>query len=245
MDFFFHIGRYFALLGHSLQRAEKRSVFIRQIFLEIDKIGISSVGIAAFISFFFGAVMALQTSYNMDTPLLPDYLVGLGTRDAILLEFSSTILCLILAGKVGSNIASEIGTMRVTEQIDALEIMGLNSASFIVLPKIFAAILSFPLLTILSMGVGIFGGWLAGVMTGEVASEQYIYGIQYMFIPYYIVYSLVKTVVFSFVIITISCYYGYYTEGGALEVGRSSTRAVVSSSLVILIFNLLITNIML
>lgn len=245
MDFFYHIGRYFALLKLSMQRAEKRSVFIHQIFVEIDKIGISSVGIAAIISFFFGAVMALQTSYNMSTPLLPDYLVGLGTRDAILLEFSSTILCLILAGKVGSNIASEIGTMRVTEQIDALEIMGVNSANFIILPKMFAAVLSFPLLTILSMGVGIFGGWMAGVVSGEVASEQFIYGIQYAFIPYYVVYSLVKTVVFAFIIITISCYYGYYTEGGALEVGRASTRAVVSSSLVILIFNLLITNIML
>lgn len=245
MDFFYHIGKYFALLKLSLQRAEKRSVFIHQTFIEIDKIGISSVGIAAIISFFFGAVMALQTSYNMSTPLLPDYLVGLGTRDAILLEFSSTILCLILAGKVGSNIASEIGTMRVTEQIDALEIMGVNSANFIILPKMLAAIISFPLLTILSMGVGIFGGWLAGIVSGEVASEQFIYGIQYSFIPYYVVYSLVKTVVFAFIIITISCYHGYYTEGGALEVGRASTRAVVSSSLVILIFNLLITNIML
>ena len=245
MDFFYHIGRYFALLKLSMQRAEKRSVFVHQIFVEIDKIGISSVGIAAIISFFFGAVMALQTSYNMSTPLLPDYLVGLGTRDAILLEFSSTILCLILAGKVGSNIASEIGTMRVTEQIDALEIMGVNSANFIILPKIFAAVVSFPLLTILSMGVGIFGGWMAGVVSGEIASEQFIYGIQYASIPYYVIYSLVKTVVFSFINITISCYYGYYTEGGALEVGRASTRAVVSSSLVILIFNLLITNIML
>lgn len=245
MDFFYHIGRYFALLKLSMQRAEKRTVFIHQIFVEIDKIGISSVGIAAIISFFFGAVMALQTSYNMSTPLLPDYLVGLGTRDAILLEFSSTILCLILAGKVGSNIASEIGTMRVTEQIDALEIMGVNSANFIILPKMFAAVFSFPLLTILSMGVGIFGGWMAGVVSGEVPSEQFIYGIQYAFIPYYVIYSLVKTVFFAFIIITISCYYGYYTEGGALEVGRASTRAVVSSSLVILIFNLLITNIML
>lgn len=245
MDFLFHIGRYFSLIKLSLQRAEKRSVFTRQIFIEIDKIGISSVGIAAFISFFFGAVMALQTSYNMSSPMLPDYLVGLGTRDAILLEFSSTILCLILAGKVGSNIASEIGTMRVTEQIDALETMGINSANFIVLPKIFAAVISFPLLTILSMGVGIFGGWSAGVITGEISSEQFIYGVQYLFIPYYIIYSIVKTIVFAFIIITISCYYGFYTEGGALEVGRASTRAVVSSSLVILIFNLLITNIML
>jgi len=245
MQFFFHIGRYFSLLVLSMHRPEKRQVFIRQIFLEIDKVGLSSVGITAFISFFFGAVMALQTAYNMDTPLLPDYLVGLGTRDAILLEFSSTILCLILAGKVGSNIASEIGTMRVTEQIDALEIMGVNSANFLVMPKLIAAILIFPFLSGLSMFVGIFGGWVAGVVTGEVMSSEYIYGIQYAFRPYYVLYGLVKTLFFAYIIISVSAYYGYFTEGGALEVGRASTRAVVSSSLAILISNLLITNIML
>lgn len=242
---FYHLGKYFHLLVLSMQRPQKRSIFFRQLFLEIDKVGLSSLGIVAFISFFFGAVMALQTANNMDTPLLPDYLVGLGTRDAILLEFSSTILCLILAGKVGSNIASEIGTMRVTEQIDALEIMGINSAHFLILPKIVAALLIFPFLCGVSMIVGIFGGWAAGVVSGEVSSAEYIYGIQYAFVPYYAYYSFVKTTFFAFIIISISSYFGYFTEGGALEVGRASTKAVVSSSLFILIFNLLITNIML
>jgi len=245
MKLFYHLGKYFHLLALSMQRPEKRSLFLKQLFVEIEKIGLSSLGISAFISFFFGAVMALQTAYNMESPLLPDYLVGLGTRDSILLEFSSTILCLILAGKVGSNIASEIGTMRVTEQIDALEIMGVNSAHFLIMPKITASILIFPFLSAVSMIVGIFGGWVAGVVSGEVLSAEYIYGIQYAFIPYYIVYSFVKTIVFAFIIISISSYFGYYTEGGALEVGRSSTKAVVNSSLFILIFNLLITNIML
>lgn len=229
------------MLSLSMQRPQKRSLFIRQLFLEIEKVGLSSVGISAFISFFFGAVMALQTAYNMTTPLLPDYLVGLGTRDAIMLEFSSTILCLILAGKVGSNIASELGTMRVTEQIDALEIMGVNSANFLILPKTLAAIIIFPFLGILSMVVGLIGGWASGAVT----TSEYIYGIQYAFVPYYIVYSTVKNLFFAFIIVTISSYFGYYTDGGALEVGKSSTRAVVNSSLAILIANLLITNIML
>jgi phospholipid/cholesterol/gamma-HCH transport system permease protein len=240
-----HIGKYFQFLLLSMNRPEKRKIFWKQAFFEIDKLGIGSISITIIISFFFGAVMALQTAYNMDTPLLPDYLVGLGTRDAILLEFSSTILCLILAGKVGSSIASEIGTMRVTEQIDALEIMGVNSAHFILLPKIVAAIFFFPVLTGISMVVGITGGWVAGVASGEVPSAEFIYGLQYMFVPYYAFYSMVKTVFFAFIIVTVSSYYGYYTSGGALEVGRASTKAVVSSSLLILIFNLLITNIML
>ena len=192
-----------------------------------------------------GAVLTLQTAYNMTNPLYPDYLIGLGTRDSIFLEFSSTIVGLILAGKVGYNIASEIGNMRVTQQIYALEIMGVNSANFLILPKVTAAICTFPVLCIVSMIVGISGGWAAGELSGEVPTSQFVYGIQYMFIPYYILYSLIKITVFGVIITSISSYFGYFTDGGALEVGRSSTKAVVNSTLVILIFNLILTSVLL
>jgi phospholipid/cholesterol/gamma-HCH transport system permease protein len=192
-----------------------------------------------------GAVITLQTAYNIVSPIIPRYMVGLAARDSIILEFSSTIVCLILAGKVGSNIASEIGTMRVTEQIDALDIMGINSAGFLVLPKVLASVSIFPLLVGISMGVGIAGGWLAGISTGVVPSAEFVYGLQYGFIPFYVFYSLIKSVVFAFIIATISAYWGYFTSGGALEVGKSSTKAVVVSSIQILLFNLLLTQLLL
>ncbi len=211
----------------------------------MEVLGINSTGIVAIISFFMGAVITIQTAYNTESPLFPAYLIGLAARDSILLEFSSTIVALILAGKVGSNIASEIGTMRVTEQIDALEIMGVNSAAYLILPKIVALMIIAPFLSVLSMAVGIVGGWIAGTTVGVVSTPDYIYGIQYAFIPYYITYSLIKSVVFAFIITTVSSYHGYYTRGGALEVGRSSTLAVVHSSVVILLFNLILTQLML
>jgi len=245
MKFFAHIGKYIILLKNALSKPEKPKMYYRQITMELEKIGINSIGIVVIISFFFGAVITLQTANNMENPLFPDYLVGLTTRDSMLLEFTSTILCLILAGKVGSNIASEIGTMRVTEQIDALEIMGVNSASFLIFPKIIAAVFIFPFLSLISMVVGLFGGWVIGIVTGEVPSQEYIYGIRYAFIPFYMLYGIVKTVIFSFLIITVSSYFGYYTEGGALDVGRASTKAVVNSMVSILIFNLIITQLML
>lgn len=192
-----------------------------------------------------GAVITLQTAYNTENPIYPTYLIGLGCRDSILLEFSSTIVALILAGKVGSNIASEIGTMRVTEQIDALEMMGVNSACFLILPKIIATLFFNPFLNLISIIVGIVGGWLAGTMTGVITSEDFIYGIQYAFIPYYVTYSMIKTVIFAFIITSISAYQGYYVEGGSLEVGRASTKAVVYSSLVVLLFNVILTQLLL
>jgi phospholipid/cholesterol/gamma-HCH transport system permease protein len=245
MKVFFHVGRYTMFMRRVFGRPEKHSLFIKQIVKEIDQLGVSSIGIVAIISVFMGAVITLQTAYNIDSPLIPKYTVGLAARDSIILEFSSTILSLILAGKVGSNIASEIGTMRVTEQIDALEIMGINSASFLVLPKIVAFILILPFLVMLSMGIGIIGGYLAGTLTGVVPSSEFIYGIQYAFRPFYIVYSLIKSVFFAFIISSVSAYWGYHTNGGALEVGRSSTVAVVVSSVQILLFNLLLTQLLL
>ncbi|NOQ25314.1 MAG: ABC transporter permease [Bacteroidales bacterium] len=245
MSFFYHVGKYFLLLNRVFARPEKHSVYYKETLKEIQKQGIDSMGIVAIVSVFMGAVITIQTAYNIENPLLPTYLIGLGARDSIILEFSSTIVALILAGKIGSNIASEIGTMRVTEQIDALEIMGVNSASYLILPKIVASVIFAPFLTLLSMIVGITGGWLAGIAAGVVTTENYIYGIQYAFVPYYITYSVIKIVVFVFLITTISAFYGYYTSGGSLEVGKSSTKAVVRSSIFILLFNVILTQLLL
>jgi len=245
MKILYHTGRYFILLAKVFSKPEKSKVYLRLIVREIDSLGINSLGIVIIISVFMGAVITLQTAYNLENPLIPTYLIGLTARDSILLEFSSTIVGLILAGKVGSNIASEIGTMRITEQIDALEIMGVNSASYLILPKIIAAVLINPFLTIISIFVGISGGYLASVVTHAVTPDSYLYGIHYVFIPFYITYALVKTVVFAFIITSIPAYHGYYASGGALEVGRSSTRAVVFSSVLILLFNVLLTQLLL
>ncbi|MGC9470975.1 MAG: MlaE family ABC transporter permease [Bacteroidales bacterium] len=226
-------------------KPEKRIMYYRQTVREMEALGLNSVGIVLIISVFMGAVITLQTAYNTENPFLPSYLIGLGCRDSMILEFSSTMVALILAGKVGSNIASELGTMRVTEQIDALEIMGVNSASYLILPKIIACLLVFPLLTLLSMVVGVAGGWLAVVFTRVITPTDFIYGIQYAFIPFYITYSVIKMVVFAFLITSISSYHGYYSYGGSLEVGISSTRAVVHSSVFILLFNVILTQLIL
>lgn len=245
MKIFYHIGRYFLLLVKVFSRPEKFKIYYKETIKEIDKLGLNSIGIVAIISIFMGAVITIQTAYNTESPIYPAYLIGLTARDTLLLEFSSTIVALILAGKIGSNIASEIGSMRVTEQIDALEIMGVNSANYLILPKITAAILFAPFLTLMSMVIGIGGGWIAGVSTGVMTSQDYIYGIQYAFIPYYITYAVIKIVIFAFLITTISAYHGYYSYGGSLEVGRSSTKAVVHSSIFILLFNVILTQLLL
>lgn len=245
MRLFFHIGRYFILLTKVFSKPEKTKILLKSVVREMDNLGINSLGIVVIISVFMGAVITLQTAYNLENPLIPTYLVGLTARDSMILEFSSTIVGLILAGKVGSNIASEIGTMRITEQIDALEIMGVNSASHLIMPKIIAAVLINPFLTIISIFVGIVGGYLASVFTGAITPDSYIHGIHYAFIPFYITYALVKTVFFAFIITSVPAYHGYYSSGGALEVGKSSTMAVVYSSVLILLFNVLLTQLML
>jgi phospholipid/cholesterol/gamma-HCH transport system permease protein len=238
-------GLYFLFLKKVFSKPERASVYYRQTMFEFVSLGLTSIGIITIISFFMGAVITLQTAYNTENPIYPTYLIGLGCRDSIILEFSSTVAALILAGKVGSSIASEIGTMRVTEQIDALEIMGINSASYLVLPKIIATLFFNPILTLISICVGIFGGWVAGTTTGVITSENFIYGIQYAFIPYYITYSLIKTVFFAFIITSVSSFQGYHVDGGSLEVGRSSTKAVVYSSVLILLFNVILTQLLL
>lgn len=242
---FQHVGKYFILLGRVFSKPEKIKIYYKETIKELDKLGLNSIGIVAIISVFMGAVITIQTAYNTENPMLPAYLIGLTARDSMLLEFSSTIVALILAGKIGSNIASEIGTMRVTEQIDALEIMGVNSASYLILPKIIATVFFSPFLCLMSMIIGIFGGWIAGVSVGVITTQDYIYGIQYAFIPYYIVYALIKMAIFAFLITSISAYHGYYSYGGSLDVGKSSTKAVVRSSIFILLFNVILTQLLL
>jgi phospholipid/cholesterol/gamma-HCH transport system permease protein len=226
-------------------KPEKFKIFRKRTFDEIQTIGINSLPIVALMSVFIGGVIALQTASNMDNPILPDYTIGYITRSSTILELSPTIISLILAGKVGSNVASEIGTMRITEQIDALEIMGVNSLTYLVLPKIVAAVIFFPILITFSMTLGIVGGWLSLVIADLSTTETYLIGIRYYFKTGDIVYALTKTVVFGFLIVSISSFYGYYSKGGSLDVGRSSTQAVVSSSIAILIANFLLTQMIL
>lgn len=238
-------GRYLIFLSRVFSRPGKGRIYLKQTLLEIESLGLNSVGIVIIISVFIGAVITLQTRYNLENPMLPLYIIGLTARDTILLEFSSTMVGLILAGKVGSNIASEIGHMRITEQIDALEMMGVNSASYLILPKIIATVIFNPFLTAISMAVGLFGGWMASIITGAITSSDYIYGIQYFFIPFYITYALIKTIFYAFIITSVSSFYGYYVKGGALEVGRASTKGVVYSSILILLTDVILTQLML
>tara|TARA_B100000900_G_scaffold111027_1_gene92778 strand:- start:1626 stop:2327 length:702 start_codon:yes stop_codon:yes gene_type:complete len=223
---------------------EKPKAFKKQLILELEKIGLQSIGIVLFISFFVGGVVSIQTALNLQNPLLPTYLIGLASRDSLILEFSPTMISLILAGKVGSSIASEIGSMRVSEQIDALEIMGVNSASFLILPKIIASLFFFPCLVILSMAIGMIGAWVGGLSV-DVTTSDFLYGLQYEFIPFYIKYAIIKTLFFAFLVSSISSYFGYHSKGGAISVGKSSTEAVVYSSIFILVFNFILTKIIL
>jgi phospholipid/cholesterol/gamma-HCH transport system permease protein len=245
MKLFFHIGRYFMLLFRVFSTPEKLSVYWRQIIYEINSIGIGSLTIVAIISVFMGGVITIQAAFGFSSPWIPLYAVGFTTRESIILEFSPTIVSLILAGKVGSNIASEIGAMRITEQIDALEIMGVNSAGYLILPKIIAAVFINPFLIAISMFLGVLGGYVMGLSTGACTSYQYIFGIQAYFEPWKLYYAFTKVAVFAFIITSVASYCGYYTSGGALEVGKSSTTAVVISSVLILIFNLILTQLFL
>lgn len=244
-NLFKQVGEYSLLMKRVFNKPDSWKMFFRQLPKELEKLGLQSLPIVVIISVFIGAIMTIQTKLNTENPLLPTYSTGLVTRDTLLLEFSSTILCLILAGKVGSNIASEIGTMRITEQIDALEIMGVNSANYLILPKVTAFVLMMPFLVIISMAVGLIGGYCVGLFTDIISTADYLLGIQYAFIPYYVFYAIVKSLVFAFIISSVASYYGYFVYGGALDVGKASTNAVVNGSILILFFNLLLTNLML
>ena len=238
------VGKYSMLMYKTFTKPDSWKVFFRQCIKEIEKQGLDSLGITVIISVFIGAVITIQMVLNTENPFF-GYLTGLATRDTILLEFSSSILCLILAGKVGSNIASEIGTMRITEQIDALDIMGVNSANYLILPKIVAFVTIIPILVIFSMFFGISGGYAIAYFTDILTVQNYVFGIQYLFVPFYVTYSIIKALVFAYLIASVSSYYGYYAYGGALEVGKASTDAVVKSSVLILLFNVILTKLLL
>lgn len=238
-------GKYTLLMYRTITVPERWSMFFKQTSKEILKLGVDSLWIVIFISIFIGAVLTIQVSLNINSPMIPAYTIGYITRETLLLEFSSTIMCLILAGKVGSNIASEIGSMRITEQIDALEIMGVNSANYLILPKIVAMMLFIPVLVIFSMFFGIGGGFLMAHSTDIVSVSVYEFGIRFWFNSFYVWYSMIKGVVFAFIIASVASYFGYNVKGGALEVGKASTNSVVMSSVLILTLDLLLTNLML
>ena len=240
------VGEYVMLMGKCISVPNRWSMFFKQLIKEIYKLGVDSLWIVVIISIFIGTVIAIQISLNISSPLIPKFTIGYTTREISLLEFSSSIMSLILAGKVGSNIASEIGTMRVTEQIDAMEIMGVNSANFLILPKMVGMMTFIPVLVIFSMFTGILGGIAASHSTGTgMTPASFEYGLQFYFNEFYIWYSIIKSVVYAFIISSIAAYFGYNVKGGALEVGKASTNAVVMSSIMILLADVILTNLML
>lgn len=240
-----HVGKYFIMLGRVFKRPQRQRLFYQALMKELEDLGLKSIGIIMFISFFIGGVIALQTALNLDSPFIPDSLIGFAAKRSIILEFAPTFCCIILAGKVGSYITSSIGTMRVTEQIDALDVMGINSVNHLVLPKVLATLFFYPFLILLAMFLGIFGGWIAGVLSGLFTGTDYIVGIQTEFKPFLIVYALIKTLVFSFLIATVPSYHGYYVKGGSLAVGRASTQSVVWTTILIVVANYILTQLLL
>lgn len=244
LSFFEKIGRYALLMRKVFTKPQKWNVFFKQFLTEMNKLGINSIWIVIIISFFIGAVIVVQIKLNIDSPFMPRFTVGYVSREIMILEFSSSIMCLILAGKIGSNIASEIGTMQVTEQIDALEIMGVNSANYIILPKITALMVFVPILVVLSIFFGIIGGYGVCVIGHVMDAGDYQYGIQSFFKPFYVWYAIIKSVFFAYIIASVASFYGYFVKGGSLDVGKASTDSVVLSSILILIGDLLITQLM-
>ena len=238
------IGRYFLMLQEIFKKPTKWSVMRTLIFKEIDDLIIDSLGIVSFISFFVGGVVAIQTALNLTNPLIPKYLIGFATRQSVILEFAPTFISIIMAGKMGSFITSSIGTMRVTEQIDALEVMGVNSLNYLVFPKLIALLL-YPFVIGLSMFLGVFGGWLAAVYGGFATADEFMSGLQAEFIPFHVVYAFIKTFVFAFLLATIPSFHGYYMKGGALEVGKASTVSFVWTSVVIILCNYILTQLLL
>ncbi|AIL47668.1 ABC transporter permease [Elizabethkingia anophelis] len=241
------IGEYFMLLGKTFQKPQKMKVFMKLLMREIYDLGVNSFGLVLFTSIFVGAVVAIQMYNNFSASSfpIPNSFIGYATKVVLILEFSPTIVSVILAGKVGSYIASSIGTMRVTEQIDALDIMGVNSPNFLILPKIVASVVFNPLLIAISIVFGIVGGYWAGELTGNWTQAEYITGIQMYMPTYFIWYAFFKTAVFAFLIATIPAYFGYFVKGGSLEVGRASTQAVVWTIVAVIIANLILTQLFL
>lgn len=243
--FFERVGIYFLLMKRVFTKPDKWKLFWRQFVVELDKLGLSSVTLIGIISIAIGAVLVIQAAYNIESPFIPKMYAGYMVRESMILEFSCTMVAIILAGTVGSNIASEIGTMRLTEQIDAMDMMGVNSANYLILPKIVASCLFNPFLYLFSFMAGMVGGLLIVIVTGIITSDQYISGLRYCFNSYYIVYAVIKMVVFSFIITSVSATCGYAPKNSSLEVGKAGTHAIVVSCLLILISDLLLTQILL
>ncbi|MGB0451913.1 MAG: MlaE family ABC transporter permease [Flavobacteriaceae bacterium] len=244
MKYFKEIGAYFLMLGQVFSRPTKPSVMRELIFKEIEELILNSLGIVIFISFFVGGVVSIQTALNINSPLIPEMLVGYATRQSVILEFAPTFISIIMAGKIGSFITSSIGSMRVTEQIDALEVMGINSLNYLVLPKIIALLL-YPFIIGMSMFLGIFGGWVASVYGGFTSSTAFIEGVQSDFVSFHLTYAFIKTLVFAFILATVPSFQGYYMKGGALEVGKASTYSFVWTSVIIILANYVITTLLL
>nr|WP_262904287.1 ABC transporter permease [Polaribacter reichenbachii] len=233
------------MLKQVFKRPQKARIFYDSLMKEIEELGLKSLGIIMFISFFIGGVIALQTALNIDSAFIPKSLIGFATKRSIILEFAPTFCSIILAGKVGSYITSSIGTMRVTEQIDALDVMGINSLNHLVLPKVIATVCFYPFLILLGMMLGIFGGWIAGVLSDLFSGVDYIEGLQTEFKPFLIYYAIIKTLVFAFLIATVPSYHGYYVKGGSIAVGKASTQSVVWTTILIVIANYLLTQMLL
>jgi phospholipid/cholesterol/gamma-HCH transport system permease protein len=245
MNVFFYLGKYLLLVKSLFARPEKISMYWKEMIRQMNDIGVGSLGIIAIISLFIGAVTAIQFSYQLSGNLVPLWWIGIIVRDSMILELAPTISGLILAGKVGSSIATELGTMRISEQIDALEIMGVNTKAYLVGPKVLGALIIIPLLVILAASLGMLGGLFAGTLTGIYSQSEYIRGLQDYFNDFDLYVMILKSLVFSFLITTISSYHGYFANGGALEIGRASTRAVVQSSIAIIVANFIIASIVL
>ena len=244
MKLFVQIGRYFIMLQKIFEKFTKWSILRKLILTDIESLVIGSLGIVSFISFFVGGVVAIQTALNMENPLLPRNLVGFATRQSVILEFAPTFISVIMAGKVGSYITSSIGTMRVTEQIDALEVMGINTHNYLILPKI-VALLFYPFIITIAMFLGVIGGYVACVYGGFSTSAEFVEGIQLDFIPFHVTYAFVKTFLFAFLLATVPSYHGFYLKGGALDVGKASTTSFVWTSVAIIIVNYIVTQILL
>ena len=242
MKYLNSFGRYLMLMGRTFARPERFRMFMKQYLKEMSSLGVDSIGIVLLISFFIGAVICIQIKLNIQSPWMPRFVTGYVTREIMLLEFSSSIMCLILSGKVGSNIASEIGTMRVTQQIDALDIMGVNSASYLILPKIVGMITIMPFLVIFSTAAGIIGAYATSYLGNVISAEDLTIALQHNFNPWFMHMSIIKSLFFAFIITSVSSYYGYTVEGGSVEVGRSSTNAVVTSSVLILFSDVFLTQ---
>lgn len=245
MTFFSYFGRYLLMIKGMFTKPENYKMYWKEFMHQCNDIGIGSLGIVSIISVFIGAVSAVQTSYQLVSPIIPPETIAQIVRDTVILEFAPTLVCIVLAGVIGSKIASELGNMRVSEQIDALEIMGINTKAYLILPKIAAALLTIPLLVIISMVLGIWGGRLAGVASGILSADTFDRGLIKEFIPYNVTFALIKSYTFAFIISSIPAYYGYYVKGGALEIGRSSTKSVVVSCVMLLFADYVLTQMLL